>query len=263
MIYKFFGVNHNLFDTLINNQLFFSSIRQFNDPYDCRMFTIDKITEEDFRSYLDNLELSNELNEKYLVSFRRNPEELTKPFIELYDNWLNYLGICCFTKEKNNTLLWSHYTGSHRGVCLGFDYELMTKTFTQFDEVDYNDDPFPFNIKEASKSIRGTILRKSKDWSYEKEIRFLSERSKSKDFPQDALVEVNFGSRCTKRDMLNIQHLVLKLNYRKCNFYKARINDKMYKIEFAECDYKELKKDVLNDSADIRFKQEIDLKHLL
>ena len=33
--YKYFTINQNLFNSLINNELFFANPRNFNDPFDC------------------------------------------------------------------------------------------------------------------------------------------------------------------------------------------------------------------------------------
>lgn len=263
LIYKYFRINHYLYDTLISNQLYFSSIEQFNDPYDCHMALFDKISEKDFRSYINNTFENGDTREKYMQAFLKNPDEFAKPFIELYNGWLKYIGICCFTKDKDNLLLWSHYADSHKGVCLGFDYNLMKKKFPQFDDINYNDEPFYFDMKNAEKSVSQTVLRKSSHWKYENEIRFLMERSKNVDFYQEALLEVNFGSRCNKRDMMNIQFLISKLNYPNCDFYKSSINQKKYVVEFEKSDINILQKDVLEASKDIRYHRVVNLEELL
>lgn len=262
IIYKYFRVNQYLYDTLISNQLYFSSIAQFNDPYDCHLALLDKISEEDFKIYIESTIKDEHTQIKYIEAFKKDPEEFIKPIIEMYKGWLKYIGICCFTKGKENMLLWSHYADSHRGVCLGFDYDLMKKKFPQFDEVDYNDEPFYFDMKNPSESVTKTALRKSSDWKYEDEIRFFMERSKNIDFFQEALVEVNFGSRCNKRDVMNIQYLISKLNYPLCEYFKATINQTKYIVEFEKSDITTLKKAVLKDSEVIRYSQTANLQHL-
>ncbi len=263
IVYKYFRINQYLYDTLISNQLYFSSIEQFNDPYDCHLAILDKISEEDFNVFIEKTIKDTDIKMKYLDAFRKKPDEFIKPFIEMYRNWLKHLGICCFTKGKENILLWSHYADSHRGVCLGFDYNLMEKIFPQFDEVNYNDEPFYFDIKNPLDSVSRTALRKSSDWKYEDEIRFFMERSKNTDFYKEALLEVNFGSRCSKRDMMNIQYLISKLNYPHCSFYKSSINQSKYIVEFEKNDINSLKKDVLKDSENIHYSYTVNLEHLL
>lgn len=263
LIYKYYKINTFLYDVLISNQLYFSTFNQFNDPYDCYMTFFEKVTEEDFKVYLKGLKLSEEIVQKYLKAFSRKPDEFVKPFIDAYKGWINHYGICCFTKGKENILLWSHYADSHKGVCLGFDYDLMIKKFTQYDDVEYSSEPFYFDLKNSETSVAKTILRKSIDWKYEDEVRFVMERSKTIDFYQDALLEVNFGTRCPDRDKMNIQHLVSKMNYRNCQFNNAFINEREYKVQFETCNLEELKKSVLEKSIEKRFEHTIDLKHLL
>ncbi|MCB0495103.1 MAG: DUF2971 domain-containing protein [Cyclobacteriaceae bacterium] len=262
-IYKFFGINQYLYDILISNQLYFASIKQFNDPYDCHLTFPAQITLKDFKVYVNSFIKAEDIRSKYIKAFKKNPEKFFSPFKGLFKEFLDYHGICSFSKIKENLLLWSHYADSHKGVCLAFDYNLITEQFKQFDDVEYNDDPFLFDIKDANNSISKTVLRKSKDWEYEKEIRFVMERSKSAAFNMNALREINFGSRCSKRNMLNIIYLIKKLGYRKCKFLKAEINNTNYSVLFEEIDFENLKKEVLEDSKEKRFKQNFDLSHLL
>ncbi|HRI21631.1 MAG TPA: DUF2971 domain-containing protein [Panacibacter sp.] len=263
IIYKYFRVNSFLYDTLLSNQLYFSSFHQFNDPYDSYMTFFDKVTNDDFKIYLDHFHATQEIKDKYLKVFNSKPEEFIKPFIDAYKGWIDYHGICCFTKSKNNILLWSHYADSHKGVCLGFDYDLIIKKFPQFDEVEYSDKPFYFDFRNPADSIAKTILRKSTEWKYEEEIRFIMERSRCVNFPQDALLEINFGTRCNKREMMNIQHVISKLNYPNCTFKSSIINSKEYSVEFEDCNIDELRKTILMESIEIRYKHTLDLKGLL
>lgn len=139
----------------------------------------------------------------------------------------------------------------------------MTKQFTQFDEVEYNDNPFHFNFLNVSDSVAKTILRKSSDWKYEQEIRFIVERNKSVGFVKDSLVEINFGSKCKNRDVMNIQYLISKLGSPNCKFFNSDIDTNNFQVKFKECDIDLLRKEVLEESKIIRYSKIIDLKHLL
>ena len=39
--------------------------------------------------------------------------------------WLRSQVIRCFTPDPTNTLMWSHYAESHKGVCVGFSLEKL------------------------------------------------------------------------------------------------------------------------------------------
>ena len=263
IIYKFYRPNQFLYDALISNHIYFSSIEQFNDPYDSHLVVMNEITINQFESYLDKLEVDPTIKEKYLSAFKKDPKSFTQPFINLYKDWLKYIGICCFSKRKDNVLLWSHYADSHKGICLGFDYSLMKKRFPQFDEVDYNSEPVNFNLSMHNESVSKVALRKSVDWKYEEEIRFFTERKKHENFPREALVEVNFGTRCDLRTMSNIQLLASKIGYPKCKFFRAQINEAKYIVEFNKSDFSILREEVIKDSELRRFSLTINLEHLL
>lgn len=261
-IYKFFRINEYLYDTLISNQLYFSSIKQFNDPYDCHLVFPDKISKSDFKSYLEKNEIEEEKSIKLLSQFEKQAQVVMNLFFDTWREMLNYSGLCCFSKTKENLLLWSHYADSHRGVSLGFDYDIITSQYLQFDEVVYDNTPIFLDINDVDKSITDATLRKSKNWEYEEEIRFLMERSKNVGFNQDALVEVNFGSRCSKRNMLNIHYLINKLGYTKCKFYETEIDKSKYSIIFKQINFDLLKAEVLENSNEKRFSKAIDLRTL-
>ena len=263
IIYKFYKVNQYLFDTLISNHIYFSSIDQFNDPYDSHLALMGTVSEENFDLLLTSLKFTDETKKLYLDAYKRNPDKMLDRFVEFYKGWLSYIGICCFSKRKDNILLWSHYADAHKGVCLGFDYALMKKRFPQFDEVEYSDDPFYFDASNPEISVSKAALRKASDWKYEEEVRFFVERKKNTDFLPEALIEVNFGARCTPRNMINIQYLLSRLDYKNCKFYKSAINQRNYKVEFGKSDFTELRRQVIKDSEDQRFSKQINFEDLL
>lgn len=48
--------------------------------------------------------------------------EIERELLKKYDR-----GICCFTSNKYNPLLWSHYGDQHRGFCAGYDLNRKPK----------------------------------------------------------------------------------------------------------------------------------------
>lgn len=262
-IYKFFRTNEYFFDTIISNQLFFSSISQFNDPYDCHLTIGKEIPKEQFENYIKDTFKSEEHISKHLRAFRKDPERYSQRHLDGFIDFLNYYGICCFSKIKSEILLWSHYADSHRGVALGFDFEMMKNQYKQFDDVDYDDEPYIFKLDDIETSIAKTILRKSTNWKYEQEVRFLIERSRNVSFNMAALKEVNFGKKCPKRMQLSIHYLIDKLGYNNCSFFAADINKAEFDLTFNQIDFDELKKEVLDESREKRFSQALDFKDLL
>jgi hypothetical protein len=84
-------------------------------------------------------------------------------------------GLICFSKRKNNLLMWSHYADGHKGMVIGFDVPPHLKTL----EVDYQSRRLPWRLSKDSTSqefleeTERLIKRKSFHWRYEREVRLL------------------------------------------------------------------------------------------
>ena len=138
------------------------------------------------------------------------------------------LGILSLSTRWNSALMWSHYTRSYTGFCVGFD-----RNHTFFDatsdpcgdgfglsDVEYSIDRLVMTEPKlnAVESVR-LLLIKSTDWEYEREVRkvaFLHKADqtiKAKPFdvalfkiPQDAISELIVGYRANpevKRDIIS------------------------------------------------------------
>ncbi len=263
VIYKFFRINEYLYDLLISNQLYFSSIRQFNDPYDS-MFSLENVDEEMISAFYSRSEkVSEEGREKILSAYRKNPTEFSDTLINPFRLWLSHFGICSFSKIKDNILMWSHYADKHRGVCLGFDHDILIKAFNQYDNVEYKNELIKFSLKDAEKLISKTLLTKSEDWQYEEEYRFFLESSRHAFFPLEALVEINFGVNCSIRNKMSIAYLANQLHYDKCNFYQSIIDKNKYLVDYENIDLNKLREEVLAEDKPNVFRVEIDIKKFL
>lgn len=90
---------------------------------------------------------------------------------------LNRSGIICFSSQVKNTLMWSHYADSHRGVALRFKCEpdpfFSTGTEGRVVQVTYGDDIIFKNqsVFHDSDGIFEKFSRKACCWSYEEEFR--------------------------------------------------------------------------------------------
>lgn len=123
------------------------------------------------------------------------------------------VGVCCFSKNKENLLMWSHYADSHRGICLEFDDKL--EPFSKNFEVIYKSDipnlnsDLLFNENDQLESFRKLLSYKSEDWKHEEELRVLhQEKNKIFRYPQYALKAIYFGIRTNPTDKEMICSLV-------------------------------------------------------
>lgn len=126
----------------------------------------------------DYKKISKELRNKY-------DEEIKKVQRHSREEML----ITCFSERNNSILMWSHYGNLHKGVCLEFENDINPLYI-----VNYSNEKPKFNIELATKividaklkhkkpslndNLRENIISlfktKSKDWEYEKEVRFIT-----------------------------------------------------------------------------------------
>ena len=109
---------------LDNNSLYFARPNEFNDPFDCQIKPDTDTTEEEIKKFLIKegpKRLTVERN-SFLASWLYNEPDRWKNTIEnVFSNVISSNGICCFTRKSDNLLMWSHYTDSHKGICLKFE----------------------------------------------------------------------------------------------------------------------------------------------
>lgn len=106
--------------------------------------------------------------------------------------------ISCFTKRFDSTLMWAHYANQFNGVCIEWDiirtndndslidvkyskkkpFVDLYKLAELFYGYDFCNLPLDTNNKSIRENVKNTIITKSIDWSYEKEIRFIIEKGK-------------------------------------------------------------------------------------
>lgn len=100
----------------------------------------------------------------------------------------NKLRITCLTESNDNPLMWSHYADSHKGICIGYDISVYlrgkkenllvpviytddTKSISRY--IKYEDDKIEVSVNVDTQTQAISTMLKRKDWSYEKEWRFV------------------------------------------------------------------------------------------
>jgi hypothetical protein len=111
-VFKYFGTKDIYLQSLREKYLYHSDFKYFNDPFDC------------------NIELIN--FEKIVKSKKeRNVEYAIR-------NRFRSIGVCCFTRNVNSILMWSHYASNHQGFCVEYKYNSHIKGINPLD-VNYSD----------------------------------------------------------------------------------------------------------------------------
>ncbi len=135
---------------------------------------------------------------------------------DVLDHISKTTGIICFSKRKNNLLMWSHYADDHTGIVIGFDIPPHLSPKKPPLEVHYDRRRLPWRLTlemtsaECVNEVRKLILTKSLHWRAEKEVRWLwslegleKEDDKQSNKPQyftripaAIISDVYFGYRC-------------------------------------------------------------------
>jgi hypothetical protein len=168
-----------------NNDIFFSTKSQVNDPFD---FDIRR-----------PLHLAKSIDKKTIEARSYLPQK--------EDNDV----IFCATKRSDNILMWSHYADSHKGMCFGYRYSKILNAIDSettckicvFGDVNYSKDrpAFKFAYLMAKYLYIDVVIwlfnikslfTKFEDWSYEKECRFIMVPVNKKDYENGKILHVMF-----------------------------------------------------------------------
>jgi hypothetical protein len=175
--YIWFSDRDSLNDELYSNPEF---VNLSSHPSELKLLydTIaENILDARTKEYFDrNMTLEN------LQKFARNE---IKPFVSSF-------GIVCFTMYPMNEKLWEIYSENNKGVCLHFDSNDDTTFFHNILPIHYVSE-----IKEREYTpisqpnhIIDLFYKKTEDWSYEKELRLLKDRTGRINFKPSGLLNV-------------------------------------------------------------------------
>ncbi|WP_162051319.1 DUF2971 domain-containing protein [Pontibacter pamirensis] len=209
----------------------------FNDPYDLDTSVIDfNCDAEIFMNHLAQLGVHNPLKDtppnselkKYMinassVAFLENEVKRVRGGYR----------VGCFSKEYNNTLMWSHYAKSHSGVCIGFEYNA------------FNPECFVYPVKYLWKKESCNLFdseiqpvffvcyQKSRVWKYEREIRVVhfdtNLLTKGKvAFQKNSVLRLYFGLKTKPEDKKEVLSLLKKKKYTNVKIYDMIHNPKGY-----------------------------------
>jgi hypothetical protein len=133
-LYHFLPADHAL-DDLVQGRLKIAEIRNLNDPFE--------------------LWASGQRDPKVRAPLRKWKLEMSKRF-----------GMLCFSSDKSNPLLWSHYADRHKGICLGFRVRDALVA-----PIKYVEARTELRPPLTENCVRELLFTKYSGWEYEKEWR--------------------------------------------------------------------------------------------
>lgn len=217
-----------------NNTLSFASPTQFNDPMDTIL-----IRWNDYR-------------------MRHAQTDTEKEFCRLYAEAIKPLKVRCFARnnelpesvgpfaaptvpiiksqriEDINSLMWAHYTDSHKGFCVKYSFPsdfVMNNdhnqlTFTRIGNAKYA--PTMDFINSPNLTVKDALFKKHDVWAYEKEVRIVHyDPSVTSDFktmhlPEGCIKEIYLGIKCSSE---NEQKMRDAIGARNIPLYKMEVRD--------------------------------------
>jgi Protein of unknown function (DUF2971) len=216
-VYKYRALNSNtekIFETL---KLWFSNPLDFNDPFDCQVIVDTKNSENEIANFLrqNALGMSSSDVKRFSRLWSKNPAGWKEMVSNTIHKSVNEKGVCCFASNNDNILMWSHYTNSHKGICLKFDVLADTDFFSVPFHVNYSKDyPYYNHLKDNSQLVKHLMQTKADIWQYEGEVRVLKLTAGAYEFKKEALKEICFGwCNCTTDEIKRIKNLVQANNF--------------------------------------------------
>lgn len=233
-IFKFSSINDNLKKSLKESYLWLSSPTSFNDPFECNLNLIDfKATKKELWKIKSETSTGNRKARRKGISKAYKKRLKTHDiYRSIYEQSIKKWGVCCFSREFEHILMWSHYAYKHQGVCLAFDPIASLNTLT-IGDINYVVDHTPVNyFKEEEDSLIRMILMKSKVWEYEKEIRVFKDFNGSLPIPRQALKEVIFGCNTLEEDKNEVRDIVENNGYENVTFIQAKKATNSFSLSF-------------------------------
>ena len=120
MLYKYTGNSSQAISNINNHALWFNTVTSFNDPFD--IYPVYKMDEKERQQAMVLFQKTKDIDIGIAATF--TAEELSV-LERLQDRCMpvenSKSGVTCFSEERDNIIMWSHYANSHKGICLGFD----------------------------------------------------------------------------------------------------------------------------------------------
>jgi len=214
IIFKYSSLSTGINDILLKNTLKFSDPTEYNDPFDCHEYLLKvDMSKADIEKFIAFQYPNYSRTLKREMIRRLNADEIYKGF----ETERKRFKITCFSLDKKNTLMWSHYADKHKGICIGFQFPPIYDDKFILSPVSYIDEiPLFVGKVEAFKMIRYWLSMKSDCWEYEKEIRAIRKATSTSNFEyvkyeRSCVKEIISGCKVSQTEIENSKKL-LKTN---------------------------------------------------
>lgn len=213
-LFRYLRDDVHLIETLTTPYLWFSDPKALNDPFDLTNVFETVATVDDSLWYMGKYGHFDENQKAELKKLIESgdtsfTEAFTQASAALHDVYLERIGICCFSFRSDSSLMWSHYSGGHTGVCLVIYAGPQLVHNYSLIEVEYRTELPKWNLMKARRSFGESLVysknfdqvvlgTKYKDWSYEEEYRLISNTRGKNVFDGEWIAGIIFGARMSQ-----------------------------------------------------------------
>lgn len=211
-LYRYRKFSEYTLAEIIDQEIYLSSIDQFDDKYDSRYI---------YKPFGYHSEKEKEL-------IRWNNEETKKKIDLVNKHFIDHLRVACFTQDYKNIPMWYYYADQHKGVCIKYssknvpnDEILLPVVYPKIKEASYFNF-FPNESQMQCGALLNSIV-KNDSWKFEKEWRLI--RYVDSDEPQYVkwdISEIYFGCDSSYALIQDIKKIIIK-NGLKISLYKMEM----------------------------------------
>ncbi len=236
--YRYFDSNSYHLRNLVNAELWFTSARTFNDPFDSAIpLDLTGLNSDVAVRWAENFltrefphfnpDERRKLAEERIQQMRNDPNDSSWFQEDHIEENYSKFGICSLTPHRDNLLMWAHYAKHHQGFCFGVDTqkllalqrELAPSILLDLHKVTYSELMPRINFFESMQSPNGDedlvrlVTTKSTHWEYEHEYRLMLWKHPNTSLPIgfDAINEIILGCRIKPEDKQSILSLLRNL----------------------------------------------------
>ncbi len=256
ILYKYRDSNNKYHWELLEKQeLFLPNPRSFNDPFDANIgMRYDLLSNEDKIKMCDSYVRTQyptadfflrQHKIKELTRLMTDPESHDLMMQQWVDRLVSKMRVFCVCPERDNILLWSHYSYNHTGFAIGFDsmqlhslwkengglilgHALYRKEYPEL---------LPPSIKDAKSEEKITAIimnLKSEVWAYEKEVRLsMFDGPEKAHFSPLLIKEVVLGCEMKEPDRNKMLKLI-DAKYPHTSVYQAKKRRFAFALDFTK-----------------------------
>ncbi|PTN32677.1 DUF2971 domain-containing protein [Desulfonatronum sp. SC1] len=242
-LYKYRTIGSRWLELVFSeSKIWLSNPLAFNDPFDCMPKVVihkNHYKREQFYKMLVKSRFPN-YTKAQIKRELKNPvfrRISTHAYLdEIFKKFLKDFGIYCLSEVPDDILMWSHYSDSHKGICLQFKAKTDLTIFWEAYKVKYQDDYPEVNIMDLGNydQFFNLFATKSNHWKYEQERRIIKTPdeggSNTYHFEPDLLAGVILGAKITEREQQIVNEWISKSST-PINVYRAKINENSYKLD--------------------------------